>query len=171
MSLSAASALLFFSSLPRVAKGPVPAMLTILSASTGAYYGKTWYAIRNHWYGSLGSRFSNRAKCNVPPLRSHNPLSCPTYESAAAILLHTTYVGHFFAVNKTNCWVNSKDVNGHPCVSEAVRYRNISADKPFLDTLYSSWIPACRHIPYSKWMARNEGWCDKYFTHIVSIFN
>lgn len=33
-----ASAILFLSSLPRVAKGPVPAGLTVLSAAVGAYY-------------------------------------------------------------------------------------------------------------------------------------
>jgi len=33
-----ASAILFLSSIPRVAKGPVPAALTVLSAAAGAYY-------------------------------------------------------------------------------------------------------------------------------------
>ncbi|KAF8889355.1 transmembrane proteins 14C-domain-containing protein [Infundibulicybe gibba] len=40
-----ASALLFLSSLPRVKKGPVPAILAITSATTGAYYGKTLYSL------------------------------------------------------------------------------------------------------------------------------
>ncbi|KAF9453607.1 hypothetical protein P691DRAFT_694648 [Macrolepiota fuliginosa MF-IS2] len=39
-----ASALLLLSSLPRVAKGPVPLILAVTSASTGLYYGQT---IRN----------------------------------------------------------------------------------------------------------------------------
>jgi len=43
----AASALLLLSSLPRVTKGPVPAVLTLLAASTGAYYGKAYYALRS----------------------------------------------------------------------------------------------------------------------------
>ncbi|KAF8518984.1 transmembrane proteins 14C-domain-containing protein [Hysterangium stoloniferum] len=43
----AASAVLLLSSLPRASKGPIPAMLTVASASAGAYYGKTWYALRN----------------------------------------------------------------------------------------------------------------------------
>jgi len=41
-----ASALLFLSSAPRSMKGPVPAMLTVTSALTGAYYGKTVYNSR-----------------------------------------------------------------------------------------------------------------------------
>ncbi|KAF8587836.1 hypothetical protein K439DRAFT_1407012 [Ramaria rubella] len=44
----AASAVLFLSSLPRVAKGPIPLALAISSATAGAYYGNTWYALRNH---------------------------------------------------------------------------------------------------------------------------
>ncbi|KAF8489322.1 transmembrane proteins 14C-domain-containing protein [Gautieria morchelliformis] len=40
----AASAILFLSSVPRVAKGPIPAALTFASAGAGAYYGNTWYA-------------------------------------------------------------------------------------------------------------------------------
>ncbi|KAH9479499.1 TMEM14 protein-like protein [Psilocybe cubensis] len=43
-----ASALLFLSSLPRFAKGPVPAILTLTSAGTGLYYGNTVYNLRNH---------------------------------------------------------------------------------------------------------------------------
>ncbi|KIM44547.1 hypothetical protein M413DRAFT_355947 [Hebeloma cylindrosporum] len=43
-----ASALLLLSSLPRVSKGPVPAILAISSAGAGLYYGKTVYNIRNH---------------------------------------------------------------------------------------------------------------------------
>ncbi|TFK26253.1 hypothetical protein FA15DRAFT_667749 [Coprinopsis marcescibilis] len=41
-----ASALLFLSSLPRVAKGPVPAILAVTAATSGVYYGKTLYNIR-----------------------------------------------------------------------------------------------------------------------------
>ncbi|RDB23587.1 hypothetical protein Hypma_009048 [Hypsizygus marmoreus] len=41
-----ASAILLLSSLPRVAKGPVPAVLTVTSAATGLYYGKTVYDLR-----------------------------------------------------------------------------------------------------------------------------
>ncbi|KAI0629370.1 transmembrane proteins 14C-domain-containing protein [Trametes polyzona] len=41
-----ASALLFLSSAPRAAKGPVPAVLTATSAVAGLYYGKTVYALR-----------------------------------------------------------------------------------------------------------------------------
>ncbi|GJJ11117.1 hypothetical protein Clacol_005348 [Clathrus columnatus] len=44
----AASALLLLSSLPRAAKGPIPLALTVASASAGAYYGKTWYSLRNY---------------------------------------------------------------------------------------------------------------------------
>ncbi|RXW17771.1 hypothetical protein EST38_g8070 [Candolleomyces aberdarensis] len=40
-----ASAILLLSSLPRVAKGPVPALLAVTSATTGFYYGKTLYNI------------------------------------------------------------------------------------------------------------------------------
>ncbi|TEB33197.1 hypothetical protein FA13DRAFT_1730958 [Coprinellus micaceus] len=40
-----ASALLLLSSLPRVAKGPVPLVLAVTSASSGFYYGKTLYAL------------------------------------------------------------------------------------------------------------------------------
>ena len=42
-----ASALLLISSLPRVTKGPIPIILAVTAAGTGAYYGKTLYAIRN----------------------------------------------------------------------------------------------------------------------------
>lgn len=42
--LAGASALLLLSSLPRVAKGPVPAVLVATSASAALYYGRT---IRN----------------------------------------------------------------------------------------------------------------------------
>jgi len=38
-----ASALLFLSSLPRVAKGPVPVVLAATSAATGVYYGRLLY--------------------------------------------------------------------------------------------------------------------------------
>jgi len=38
----AASALLFLSSLPRLAKGPVPAGLAVSSAVTGVYYYSQW---------------------------------------------------------------------------------------------------------------------------------
>ncbi|TFK74937.1 hypothetical protein BDN72DRAFT_758698, partial [Pluteus cervinus] len=41
-----ASALLFLSSIPRVKKGPIPAVLALTSAGAGAYYGKTVYALR-----------------------------------------------------------------------------------------------------------------------------
>lgn len=41
-----ASAILLLSSLPRVAKGPVPLVLAVTSAASGAYYGKTVYALR-----------------------------------------------------------------------------------------------------------------------------
>ncbi|KAF8637661.1 hypothetical protein AX17_002729 [Amanita inopinata Kibby_2008] len=41
-----ASALLLLSSLPRFAKGPVPAILTVTSATAGFYYGKTLYNLR-----------------------------------------------------------------------------------------------------------------------------
>ncbi|THH18044.1 hypothetical protein EW146_g2867 [Bondarzewia mesenterica] len=43
-----ASALLLLSSLPRFAKGPIPAMLTVTSAATGAYYGRTVYNLRGN---------------------------------------------------------------------------------------------------------------------------
>ncbi|KAI5999410.1 transmembrane proteins 14C-domain-containing protein [Pisolithus orientalis] len=43
-----ASALLLLSSLPRVAKGPVPAILAATSTAAGLYYGKTLYQLRNH---------------------------------------------------------------------------------------------------------------------------
>ncbi|EDR14632.1 uncharacterized protein LACBIDRAFT_305463 [Laccaria bicolor S238N-H82] len=43
----AASALLFLSSLPRVAKGPVPAILATTSAASGLYYGTTVYNHRS----------------------------------------------------------------------------------------------------------------------------
>ena len=42
-----ASALLLLSSLPRAAKGPVPAILTVTSAASALYYGKTVLAVRN----------------------------------------------------------------------------------------------------------------------------
>ncbi|KAF8740748.1 hypothetical protein AX14_007386 [Amanita brunnescens Koide BX004] len=38
-----ASALLLLSSLPRVAKGPVPVVLAATSATTGIYYGRLLY--------------------------------------------------------------------------------------------------------------------------------
>ncbi|KAI0271047.1 transmembrane proteins 14C-domain-containing protein [Russula aff. rugulosa BPL654] len=38
-----ASAVLFLSSVPRFAKGPIPAMLTVTSAAAGAYYGRAIY--------------------------------------------------------------------------------------------------------------------------------
>ncbi|KAJ8508908.1 hypothetical protein ONZ45_g8866 [Pleurotus djamor] len=38
-----ASALLFVSSIPRVAKGPVPAILATTSAVTGLYYGNAYF--------------------------------------------------------------------------------------------------------------------------------
>lgn len=41
-----ASALLLLSSLPRASKGPVPAVLTVTSAASTYYYGKTVYAVR-----------------------------------------------------------------------------------------------------------------------------
>ncbi|GBE89612.1 transmembrane proteins 14C-domain-containing protein [Sparassis latifolia] len=41
-----ASALLLLSSLPRVAKGPVPLALTITSTAAGCYYGSTVYQLR-----------------------------------------------------------------------------------------------------------------------------
>lgn len=40
--------MLFLSSLPRVAKGPVPAVLAVTAAGAGLYYGNTFYALRNH---------------------------------------------------------------------------------------------------------------------------
>ncbi|KIK79712.1 hypothetical protein PAXRUDRAFT_160530 [Paxillus rubicundulus Ve08.2h10] len=43
-----ASAILLLSSLPRVTKGPVPALLAVTSAGAGAYYGKTLYGLQNH---------------------------------------------------------------------------------------------------------------------------
>lgn len=42
-----ASALLLLSSLPRAAKGPVPAILTVTSAVSALYYGKTYLALRS----------------------------------------------------------------------------------------------------------------------------
>jgi len=42
-----ASALLLLSSLPRVAKGPMPAVLTATSAASGVYYGNKVWALRN----------------------------------------------------------------------------------------------------------------------------
>ncbi|PFH51949.1 hypothetical protein AMATHDRAFT_74638 [Amanita thiersii Skay4041] len=41
-----ASALLLISSLPRVAKGPIPAILAVTSATAGFYYGKRVYNLR-----------------------------------------------------------------------------------------------------------------------------
>lgn len=41
-----ASVLLLLSSIPRVTKGPVPAILAITSASAGVYYGNTVWALR-----------------------------------------------------------------------------------------------------------------------------
>ncbi|KAJ7056506.1 transmembrane proteins 14C-domain-containing protein [Mycena amicta] len=43
-----ASAVLFASSAPRMLRGPVPAMLTATATASGAYYGKTAYALRRH---------------------------------------------------------------------------------------------------------------------------
>ena len=43
---SGASALLLLSSLPRAAKGPVPAVLSVTSAASTFYYGKTVMAVR-----------------------------------------------------------------------------------------------------------------------------
>ncbi|KAF8473639.1 hypothetical protein DFH94DRAFT_763211 [Russula ochroleuca] len=40
-----ASALLFLSSHPRFSKDPIPAMLTVTSAVTGAYYGRAIYKL------------------------------------------------------------------------------------------------------------------------------
>ncbi|KAI0730708.1 hypothetical protein C8Q76DRAFT_690745 [Earliella scabrosa] len=42
-----ASALLLLSSLPRAAKGPVPAVLSVTSAASALYYGKTVLAVRS----------------------------------------------------------------------------------------------------------------------------
>ncbi|TBU34125.1 transmembrane proteins 14C-domain-containing protein [Dichomitus squalens] len=42
-----ASALLLLSSLPRASKGPVPAVLTVTSAASAYYYGKTVLALRS----------------------------------------------------------------------------------------------------------------------------
>ncbi|KIY65114.1 hypothetical protein CYLTODRAFT_75204 [Cylindrobasidium torrendii FP15055 ss-10] len=42
-----ASALLLLSSLPRAAKGPVPATLAITSSIAGAYYGSVVYNLKN----------------------------------------------------------------------------------------------------------------------------
>ena len=42
-----ASAVLLLSSLPRVAKGPIPLVLAVTAAGAGGYYGKTIYALRN----------------------------------------------------------------------------------------------------------------------------
>ncbi|GJE98573.1 transmembrane proteins 14C-domain-containing protein [Phanerochaete sordida] len=41
-----ASAILLLSSLPRAAKGPVPAVLTVASTASTIYYGKTYLALR-----------------------------------------------------------------------------------------------------------------------------
>jgi uncharacterized membrane protein (UPF0136 family) len=43
--LPGASAVLFLSSVPRFAKGPIPAMLTVTSAAAGAYYGRAIYKL------------------------------------------------------------------------------------------------------------------------------
>ncbi|KAF7356189.1 hypothetical protein MVEN_00950200 [Mycena venus] len=43
-----ASAILFASSVPRLRKGPVPVMLAASATMSGAYYGKTLYALRKH---------------------------------------------------------------------------------------------------------------------------
>ncbi|KAF8159609.1 transmembrane proteins 14C-domain-containing protein [Crassisporium funariophilum] len=43
-----ASAILLLSSLPRVSKGPVPAILALTAAASGSYYGKTVYNFRSH---------------------------------------------------------------------------------------------------------------------------
>lgn len=43
-----ASAILLLSSLPRIAKGPVPAILAATATVSGAYYGNTFYALRRH---------------------------------------------------------------------------------------------------------------------------
>ena len=42
-----ASALLLLSSLPRAAKGPVPAVLTVTSAAATYYYGKTAFDLQS----------------------------------------------------------------------------------------------------------------------------
>ncbi|KAK7445376.1 hypothetical protein VKT23_014793 [Stygiomarasmius scandens] len=42
-----ASALLLLSSLPRVAKGPVPALLTVASASSAFYYGSVYNKVNS----------------------------------------------------------------------------------------------------------------------------
>ncbi|KAF9462913.1 transmembrane proteins 14C-domain-containing protein [Collybia nuda] len=41
-----ASALLLLSSIPRMSKGPVPAILAATSTATGLYYGNVIYALR-----------------------------------------------------------------------------------------------------------------------------
>ncbi|KAI0258934.1 hypothetical protein BC834DRAFT_670409 [Gloeopeniophorella convolvens] len=41
-----ASALLLATSLPRAARGPVPAMITLMATATGAYYAQTVYNMR-----------------------------------------------------------------------------------------------------------------------------
>ncbi|KAJ8590133.1 hypothetical protein M405DRAFT_851865 [Rhizopogon salebrosus TDB-379] len=43
-----ASALLLLSSLPRLAKGPVPAVLAATSSAAGVYYGTKVYNLRSH---------------------------------------------------------------------------------------------------------------------------
>ena len=43
-----ASALLLLSSLPRITKGPIPVLLTVTSAASGAYYGNTIYNLRQN---------------------------------------------------------------------------------------------------------------------------
>ncbi|KAF5355354.1 hypothetical protein D9758_006090 [Tetrapyrgos nigripes] len=42
-----ASALLLLSSLPRVLKGPVPALLTVASASSAFYYGNVYNSVNS----------------------------------------------------------------------------------------------------------------------------
>ncbi|KZP21039.1 hypothetical protein FIBSPDRAFT_860948 [Athelia psychrophila] len=43
-----ASAILFLSSLPRVAKGPVPAILAATAAGAGVYYGNLFYNLSKY---------------------------------------------------------------------------------------------------------------------------
>ena len=45
--IAGASAILLLSSVPRVAKGPVPAVLTVTSAVSSYYYGSTVYSLRS----------------------------------------------------------------------------------------------------------------------------
>ena len=46
--IQVASAILFLSSVPRLSKGPIPTGLALASAGAGAYYGNTWYMLRNN---------------------------------------------------------------------------------------------------------------------------